>query len=102
MDSWTHDGFLDSRWILAFMMSAWIHDGFLDSRGVLGFTMGSWIPDWWNRSLHDGGTALSAYANRYPFFTVRTLVGEKDASAKTYTNERNTQRCLQKGTYMFL
>ena len=22
--------------------------------------------------LHDGGTALSAYPNRYPFFTVRT------------------------------
>ena len=27
---------------------------------------------WGNRSLHDGGTALSAAHNRYPFFTVRT------------------------------
>ena len=42
----------------------------------------SWYQDLWgNRSLHDGGTALSANPNRYPFFTVRTpqasLVGEK-------------------------
>ena len=43
---------------------------------------GSWYQDLWgNRSLHDGGTALSQARNRYPFFTVRTpqasLVGEK-------------------------
>ena len=42
----------------------------------------SWSQDLWgNRSLHDGGTALSLARNRYPFFTVRTpqasLVGEK-------------------------
>ena len=42
----------------------------------------SWYQDLWgNRSLHDGGTALSDNPNRYPFFTVRTpqasLVGEK-------------------------
>ena len=41
----------------------------------------SWYQDLWgNRSLHDGGTALSLYPNRYPFVTVRTpqasLVGE--------------------------
>ena len=41
----------------------------------------SWYQDLWgNRSLHDGGTALSAASNRYPFVTVRTpqasLVGE--------------------------
>ena len=42
----------------------------------------SWYQDLWgNRSLHDGGTALSTNPNRYPFVTVRTpqasLVGEK-------------------------
>ena len=42
---------------------------------------GSWYQDLWgNRSLHDGGTALSTAHNRYPFVTVRTpqasLVGE--------------------------
>ena len=42
----------------------------------------SWYQDLWgNRSLHDGGTALSLACNRCPFFTVRTpqasLVGEK-------------------------
>ena len=43
----------------------------------------SWYQDLrGNRSLHDGGTALSAAPNRYPFFTVRTpqasLVGDKN------------------------
>ena len=42
----------------------------------------SWYQDLWgNRSLHDGGTALSTNPNRYPLVTVRTpqasLVGEK-------------------------
>ena len=44
---------------------------------------GSWYQDLWgNRSLHDGGTALSAARNRYPFVTPRTpqasLVGEQN------------------------
>ena len=33
----------NSQWVSGFMMDSWIHDGFLDSRWVLGFTMGSWI-----------------------------------------------------------
>ena len=47
----------------------------------------SWYQDLWgNRSLHDGGTALSANPNRYPFVTVRTpqasLVGEKHVATR--------------------
>ena len=41
--SWTHDGFLDLRWVPGFTMGYWIHNGFLDSQWVPGFTMGSWI-----------------------------------------------------------
>ena len=34
---------------------------------------GSWYQNLWgNRSLHDGGTTLSANPNRYPFVTLRT------------------------------
>ena len=40
--------------------------------------------------LHDGGTAISAYPNRYPFFTVRTpqasLVGEKCSAHRLNAN----------------
>ena len=48
----------------------------------------SWYQDLWgNRSQGDGGTALSANPNRYPFVTVRTpqasLVGEKSKIVTT-------------------
>ena len=48
----------------------------------------SWYQDLWgNRSLHDGGTALSANPNRYLFVIVRTpqasLVGEQTAWSYT-------------------
>ena len=26
MGSWIHDGLLDSRWVLGFMMGSWVHD----------------------------------------------------------------------------
>ena len=50
---------------------------------------GSWYQDLWgNRSLHDGGTALSHHPNRYPFVTVRTpqasLVGEKSSGTTDF------------------
>ena len=52
--------------------------------GTKNLVPGSWYQDLWgNRSLHDGGTALSKARNRYPFFTARTpqasLVGEKSS-----------------------
>ena len=46
MDSWTHDVFLDSRWVPGFTMGSWIHDGLLDSLWVPRFTMGSWCRAW--------------------------------------------------------
>ena len=63
----------------------------------------SWYQDLWgNRSLHDGGTALSANPNRYPFVTVRTpqasLVGEKHVIVRHI--EQNCQKSpLANGQY---
>ena len=64
MDSWIHDGFLDSRLIPGFTMSSWIHNGFLDSRWLPGFTIGSWIHmgSW----IHNGSSILRKAGDLMP------------------------------------
>ena len=68
----------------------------------------SWYQDLWgNRSLGDGGTALSAARNRYPFFTVRTpqasLVGEQIHICRMLSvHGKDYLKCLQMGAGVFV
>ena len=62
----------------------------------------SWYQDLrGNRSLGDGGTALSLACNRYPFFTVRTLqaslVGEHCQESGRCLSLEHQQTCILAG-----